>query len=48
MPKTKITRTELVWPGKYDEDGNLAQVERFNLPSQVNEPRAAGGQPACI
>jgi len=23
MPKIKITRTELVWPGKYDEDGNL-------------------------
>jgi len=23
MPRTEITRTELVWPGKYDEDGNL-------------------------
>ena len=44
MPKIEITRTELVWPGKYDEDGNLAQVERVNLPFQVietvNETRA--------
>jgi hypothetical protein len=21
MPKIEITRTELVWPGKYDEEG---------------------------
>ena len=48
MAKIDITRTELVWPGKYDEVGNLAQVERVNLPFQVIESRAAGGQPACI
>ena len=44
MPKIEITRTELVWPGKYDGDGNLVQVERVNLPFQVietvNETRA--------
>ena len=44
MSKIEITRTELVWPGKHDDDGNLAQVERVNLPFQVietvNETRA--------
>ena len=44
MPKIDITRTELVWPGKYDEEGNLVPVERVNLPFQVietvNETRA--------
>jgi len=33
----EITRTELVWPGKYDEEGNLVQVERVNLSFQVIE-----------
>lgn len=44
MPKIEITRTELVWPGKYDEDGNLREVPRVSLPFQVietiNESRA--------
>jgi len=44
MSKIEITRTELVWPGKYDDEGNLTQVERVNLPFQVietvNETRA--------
>ena len=44
MSKIEITRTELVWPGKYDDEGNLAQVDRVNLPFQVietvNETRA--------
>ena len=44
MPKVNITRTELVWPGKYDDDGNLVQPRRVNLPFQViervNETRA--------
>ena len=31
MPKIEITRTELVWPGKYD-DGNLVPLGRVNLP----------------
>lgn len=44
MTKIDITRTELVWPGKYDEDGNLVPPRRVNLPFQViervNETRA--------
>jgi DNA modification methylase len=39
-----INRTELVWPGKYDEDGKRKEVERISLPFQViervNEARA--------
>jgi adenine-specific DNA-methyltransferase len=39
-----INRTELVWPGKYDEKGNLVLPEPSNLPFQVveriNETRA--------
>ena len=44
MAKTDITRTELVWPGKYDEDGTIQEVPRVSLPFQVietvNESRA--------
>ena len=44
MAKIDITRTELVWPGKYDEDGTLQEVPRVSLPFQVietvNESRA--------
>ncbi len=44
MAKIDITKTELVWPGKYDEDGTLREVPRVNLPFQVietvNESRA--------
>ena len=44
MPKIDITRTELIWPGKYDENGTLEEVPRVNLPFQVietvNESRA--------
>lgn len=40
----RITKTELVWPGKYDENGNLREPPRVNLPFQViervNESRA--------
>jgi len=40
----EITRTELVWPGKYDEDGRRCEVDRVSLPFQViervNESRA--------
>ncbi|MGH9070631.1 MAG: DNA methyltransferase [Acidimicrobiales bacterium] len=40
----EITRTELVWPGKYDENGKRREVERVSLPFQViervNESRA--------
>jgi len=37
MAKIDITRTELVWPGKYNEDGTLKEVPRVNLPFQVIE-----------
>ena len=40
----EINKTELVWPGKYDADGNLVQTPRVSLPFQViervNEARA--------
>jgi adenine-specific DNA-methyltransferase len=37
MAKIQITKPELVWPGKYNEDGTLTQVPRANLPFQVTE-----------
>jgi len=44
MAKIEITKTELAWPGKYNEDGTRKDVERVNLPFQVietiNETRA--------
>ena len=44
MGKIDVTRTELVWPGKYREDGTLRETPRVNLPFQVietvNESRA--------
>ena len=44
MPKIDVTKTELVWPGKYEEDGTLKEVPRISLPFQVietvNESRA--------
>jgi adenine-specific DNA-methyltransferase len=44
MAKIEITRTELVWPGKYNEDGTRKEVPRVSLPFQVietvNEARA--------
>ncbi len=44
MAKFEITHTELVWPGKYDEDGRIRAIERARLPFQVieriNESRA--------
>ena len=30
MAKIEITRTELVWPGKYNEDGTLKEVLRVS------------------
>ena len=32
-----ITRTELVWPGKYDGEGRRREVDRVSLPFQVIE-----------
>jgi adenine-specific DNA-methyltransferase len=44
MAKVEITKTELVWPGKYIEDGTCKEVPRVSLPFQiietVNESRA--------
>lgn len=44
MTRIDITRTELVWPGKYDDEGNLIPPRRVSLPFQViervNETRA--------
>jgi adenine specific DNA methylase Mod len=44
MAKIDITKTELVWPWKYNEDGTRKEAERVNLPFQVietiNETRA--------
>jgi DNA modification methylase len=44
MAKIDITKTELVWPGKYNEDGTCKEVPRVSLPFQVietvNESRA--------
>ena len=27
MPKIDVTKTELVWPGKYNKDGTLKEVK---------------------
>ena|SRR5688572_19833418 len=44
MAKIEITKSELVWPGKYNEDGTRKEVPRASLPFQVietvNESRA--------
>ena len=44
MTTIEVTKTELVWPGKYNEDGTLREVPRVSLPFQVvetvNESRA--------
>lgn len=37
MSKIEINRTELVWPGKYNEDGTRKEVPWVNLPFQVIE-----------
>ena len=45
MAKMDVTKTELVWPGKYDENGTIEEAPRVGLPFQVietvNESRAA-------
>jgi adenine-specific DNA-methyltransferase len=47
MAKIDIPRTELVWPGKYNEDGTRREAERVSLPFQIvetiNESRATRG-----
>ena len=33
----RLSKVELVWPGKYNEDGTRKEVPRVNLPFQVIE-----------
>ena len=44
MTKLDVTKSELYWPGKYNDDGTLKEVPRVSLPFQVietvNESRA--------
>lgn len=44
MVQIDVTKTELVWPGKHNEDGTLRETPRVRLPFQVietvNESRA--------
>ncbi len=37
MDKIDITKTELGWPGKYNEDGTLKEALRVILPFQIIE-----------
>lgn len=37
MAKIEVAKTELVWPGKYNEDGTRREVPRVNLPFQIIE-----------
>jgi hypothetical protein len=37
MAKIDVTKTELVWPGKYNEDGTHREVPRVSLPFQIIE-----------
>ena len=37
VAKIEINKVELVWPGKYNEDGTLKEVPRVSLPFQVIE-----------
>ena len=37
MAKPPITKAELIWPGKYTEEGVLAETPRASLPLQTVE-----------
>lgn len=37
MPNIDITKPELIWPGKYDENGNRVENRDTALPFQVTE-----------
>lgn len=48
MSKIEIKKTELVWRGKYDEEGKLVPVEKpgpypFQIVESINEPRIEKG-----
>ena len=42
MAKSDMTKTELVWPGKYNEDGTLKEVPHVRPPFQVVETVGEG------
>ena len=50
--KISVTKTELVWPGKYNDDGTLREAPRVSLPFQVietvNESRATRAAKATV
>ena len=43
MAKIDVDKVELVWPGKYNDDGSLKEVPKVHLSFQVietvNDPR---------
>ena len=44
MAKIDIKKTELIWKGKYDDDGKLVPVDKpgpypFQIVESINEPR---------
>ncbi len=48
MSKIEIKKTELVWRGKYDDEGKLVPVEKpgpfpFQIVESINEPRVEKG-----
>jgi len=48
MGKIDIKKTELVWRGKYDDEGRLMPVEKpgpypFQIVESINEPRIEKG-----
>ena len=47
MTKIGVTRTELIWHGRYNEEGTLKEVARasllFQVIESVNENRATRG-----
>lgn len=50
MTKIDLTKTELVWLGKYDEEGKLKPVERpgpypFQIVEVINKPRTGKEEP---
>jgi hypothetical protein len=37
LGRMRVSKVELVWPGKYNEDGTRREVPRVSLPFQVIE-----------
>src|SRR6266571_6213771 len=42
MGKIAVTKTELIWPGKYNEDGAHTETLRVRLPFHISECLSAG------